>query len=250
MPSDILLAPYCLLPVFALCVFVVVIWYVLRHERSPNDSEPRCAVCGYLLRGLPRNRCPECGTVFESDEMTPQERIIDIARRGRAGEPDIRYVLSVARETSDRHLLAVCLDCFRSVLEDSQSKTAYEAVRFLGKLLRDPAYRRIHHRVLRTATWIGRAAHAILPEIESAWNARRKSCVFGAGRAAIVHVAWETLGRGGPSQRAAAIAAFERLRSVGLYNLRRFLHSEDCRAEVRAEVEAAVRRLELRLPRA
>ena len=28
------------------------------------DPEPRCAQCGYRLRGLDRPRCPECGTPF------------------------------------------------------------------------------------------------------------------------------------------------------------------------------------------
>jgi hypothetical protein len=29
-----------------------------------EDSQARCAECGYLLWGLPTRRCPECGTKF------------------------------------------------------------------------------------------------------------------------------------------------------------------------------------------
>ena len=35
--------------------------------KVPPDSEPRCETCGYLLRGLPEARCPECGTPFDPD---------------------------------------------------------------------------------------------------------------------------------------------------------------------------------------
>lgn len=33
--------------------------------RIPDPDEPRCSSCGYLLYGLPTNRCPECGNTFE-----------------------------------------------------------------------------------------------------------------------------------------------------------------------------------------
>lgn len=29
---------------------------------APGDGEPRCASCGYCLRGNISGRCPECGT--------------------------------------------------------------------------------------------------------------------------------------------------------------------------------------------
>jgi hypothetical protein len=29
------------------------------------NPEARCLKCGYLLRGLPRNECPECGQAFD-----------------------------------------------------------------------------------------------------------------------------------------------------------------------------------------
>ena len=38
----------------------------VRGVRKGNDTfGERCVKCGYLLRGLPENRCPECGTPFE-----------------------------------------------------------------------------------------------------------------------------------------------------------------------------------------
>ncbi len=44
--------------------------------RVVDPEEPRCAACGYLLQGLPTNRCPECGTPFESGSGDPmKERV-------------------------------------------------------------------------------------------------------------------------------------------------------------------------------
>jgi len=37
----------------------------------PTDGNVRCLTCGYLLHGLPRPLCPECGRAFDpSDEST------------------------------------------------------------------------------------------------------------------------------------------------------------------------------------
>lgn len=40
--------------------------YIANAWRRRWDHQPgHCRVCGYSLQGLPTNRCPECGTVFE-----------------------------------------------------------------------------------------------------------------------------------------------------------------------------------------
>jgi hypothetical protein len=42
----------------------------LRAATRAADPEPRCAQCGYRLRGLDRPRCPECGTPFGKQRST------------------------------------------------------------------------------------------------------------------------------------------------------------------------------------
>jgi hypothetical protein len=34
---------------------------------TPPILDPRCLDCGYVLKGLPENRCPECGRVFDPE---------------------------------------------------------------------------------------------------------------------------------------------------------------------------------------
>ncbi len=36
-----------------------------RHLDPPPYGRGRCKHCGYILRGLPENRCPECGALFD-----------------------------------------------------------------------------------------------------------------------------------------------------------------------------------------
>lgn len=38
-----------------------------QRRRQPADEEPRWEHCGYILRGLPEPRCPECGQPFADD---------------------------------------------------------------------------------------------------------------------------------------------------------------------------------------
>jgi hypothetical protein len=55
--DDILAGPL----LVAIVPFFVLVWHLLR--RKPRLSvEPRCARCGYSLRGLPSPTCPECGS--------------------------------------------------------------------------------------------------------------------------------------------------------------------------------------------
>lgn len=39
---------------------------------SPTDPGPRCFECGYSLRGLTDNRCPECGKEFDPHDFLPK----------------------------------------------------------------------------------------------------------------------------------------------------------------------------------
>ncbi|MCB9858019.1 MAG: hypothetical protein H6818_20230 [Phycisphaerales bacterium] len=178
--------------------------------------------------------------------MTTKEQIIRIARQRRATPAETRYVLHVARETDDRYLLGVCLDCFRSVLEDSREDEALEVVRFLGELLRNPAYRRIRRGILLTAIWIGRASILILPELIAAYRKPSSLCVLAPARSAVIDVAWSALAEGDAAERAVAIKTFEQVGSLGLWNLRNFLQSAHCDAGVRSEVASAIERLQER----
>lgn len=182
--------------------------------------------------------------------LSTRERIIQIAKQGPKGLADIPWVLAVARDTNDRHLLRVCLDCLRSVLQDSQAEVALEVVRFLGELLRDPAYRRIRRRAVITATWIGRASYLILPELVGTFRRPGSRCVLAPARWAAISVAWAALADGNATERAAAIRAFEQLGSLGMLNLRSFLESDECSAITRPDIEGALGRLSAREPRA
>lgn len=49
-------------PLTALGLIVALITCL---QDTPADSDPEhCQTCGYCLRGLPSNRCPECGTTW------------------------------------------------------------------------------------------------------------------------------------------------------------------------------------------
>ncbi len=65
MLPDFVLVVSCALPLLGLVVFVFAVWHVIREHRNARDSEPRCIRCGYRLRGLTTNVCPECGTHFD-----------------------------------------------------------------------------------------------------------------------------------------------------------------------------------------
>jgi hypothetical protein len=50
---------------------------MLIKQRSRAEPSPwTCKTCGYLLVGLKEHRCPECGTVFDPDQLaaTPLTR--------------------------------------------------------------------------------------------------------------------------------------------------------------------------------
>ena len=35
------------------------------NGKTTDTADPRCAACGYLLKGLDSNRCPECGETID-----------------------------------------------------------------------------------------------------------------------------------------------------------------------------------------
>jgi len=45
-----------------------------QRSRQGQQEEPRCRRCGYLLRGLPEPRCPECGTPFSCRLFDPSRK--------------------------------------------------------------------------------------------------------------------------------------------------------------------------------
>lgn len=53
---------------------------------AADEGEPRCARCGYILKGLTSARCPECGAnlalVLLSPERQVRNRIFETAERG------------------------------------------------------------------------------------------------------------------------------------------------------------------------
>jgi hypothetical protein len=51
-------------------------WQFDADTNVPEDSRPLCEKCGYSLRGLAKNRCPECGQAFDpNDALTFRTRL-------------------------------------------------------------------------------------------------------------------------------------------------------------------------------
>jgi len=64
--------------VFFLVIFVLLSYVglrlVRRARRSRVGTEPHCGKCDYLLIGIAVDRCPECGTVLDSENVVQGER--------------------------------------------------------------------------------------------------------------------------------------------------------------------------------
>ena len=61
-----------LIPWSALCGVPMILLLITTHVRRrfwPVFTPGHCRVCDYNLHGLPDPRCPECGTVFEREEV-------------------------------------------------------------------------------------------------------------------------------------------------------------------------------------
>jgi hypothetical protein len=52
-----------------------------RIARMAPERHKRCLGCGYILDGLPENRCPECGRPFDPNKPTTYVTRIESGRR-------------------------------------------------------------------------------------------------------------------------------------------------------------------------
>ncbi len=72
---------------------------IIAYLRSPLTGFGLCRHCGYSLFGLPEPRCPECGTVFDMEEVQEELATVEPARQPRAWPPwnqaDLAYALAV-----------------------------------------------------------------------------------------------------------------------------------------------------------
>ena len=56
--------PLQLVFLFLVCVISIAVYGLLTrryYDLKAQDTETRCRRCGYILRGITRPRCPECG---------------------------------------------------------------------------------------------------------------------------------------------------------------------------------------------
>lgn len=72
-PRTEIIANIVLLPMWlaAGALFAFVMKRIL--SKQPRVSHGRCRACGYDLRGLPSNVCPECGFRFDSKDLEAQD---------------------------------------------------------------------------------------------------------------------------------------------------------------------------------
>lgn len=93
----------CVVPlaVGLLLVALLLYAYLPLRIRTLRSDECRCQECGYLLRGLTSERCPECGVPYDtssviaanressSDKDVPSDRCSEV-RRGFGGRNEKR----------------------------------------------------------------------------------------------------------------------------------------------------------------
>lgn len=58
---------------FTLCLSLYLLFRTTSVLWQRRRAPPRCKTCGYSLIGLPQNRCPECGEVFDPAESEMYE---------------------------------------------------------------------------------------------------------------------------------------------------------------------------------
>ena len=59
------------LQLFVMFAIIQLAMLYVAHRLGPvvRRLEGKCARCGYMLRGLPEPRCPECGTLFNPADL-------------------------------------------------------------------------------------------------------------------------------------------------------------------------------------
>lgn len=204
----------------------------------PSESAGFLSVGGGTLSRPDVTLVEPCGSVAKGCRIDRAD-IIEVARLEARGVGQVRRVLLTARAAEDRRLLGICLDCFRSVLEDDTSPVAYDVAGFLGSLLADPLFRRIRRRVLITLACVGRASSVVLPQILQAYRKPSNSCTVAPARWAVVHVSWEALVHGTDSEQLMGLGTFTQLRSLGRLNLEECLRihpSHPLREAIRAVI--------------
>ena len=56
-----------LVPVAMPGAVIILLWFAKAARCRVRQAEGKCGKCGYDLRGLPEDRCPECGTSFKPE---------------------------------------------------------------------------------------------------------------------------------------------------------------------------------------
>ncbi len=59
---------FVLLPLLAIALTVFAIRHIVRERRRRTSEHSQCLHCGYCLRGLTEQICPECGTPFVNQD--------------------------------------------------------------------------------------------------------------------------------------------------------------------------------------
>ncbi len=89
----------------------------------PNpEPTSYCAKCGYDLRLLPENRCPECGTTFRADRSARHQE--EVAILNAAERATARAVVGLLTATIPCLVLAVILCATTGVFPDSDASWA------------------------------------------------------------------------------------------------------------------------------
>jgi len=70
--------PSLVIPLFTSVTIAALSTYALLPRSDASDQSPletRCRKCGYILRGITKPRCPECGEKIVSDGEMERQRV-------------------------------------------------------------------------------------------------------------------------------------------------------------------------------
>lgn len=221
--------------------------------RMWGTFERRLGVCG--AGGGLRLSCPLAlaglGNYRERKPlMLSWDDILAVARLRGAGLPKTGQVLETARaarRAEDYKLVALCLDCFRSVASNSKASEVERVVEFLGELLEDPRFFRMRIRTLRTLGAMEVSWFPIIEQIQGMRGSLRHRTFRRWRREALGIVAWDALSSVETSHQARGLEAYEGLGELGRGNLLLFLH-ENPDYSGRPAVQSAIDRLTQRIP--